>query len=126
MLESALCNLEIRKNIRKLLTSRPEQLRSKRTEHTIEGYATSAYADAPLRQFNSIQNQKGFDVTNHMRGEVPYSSLRILHIPFIREELEMRGVIFDIGWSIKKLATALKKKRFGITKRRNSSENWKQ
>ena len=51
-----------------------------------------------------------------MRGEVPYSSLRILHIPFIREELEMRGVIFDIGWSIKKLATALKKNDLELQK----------
>ena len=43
-----------------------------------------------------------------MRGEVPYSSLRIVHIAFIRDELALRGIPFDAGWSIKKLSNALK------------------
>ena len=101
-------NMDKRKEIRKQLTSRADQLRSKRTEHTIEGYATSAYSDTARKALNTIQNQTGFDVTNHMRGEVPYSSLRITHIEYVRDELHMRGVAFDNGWSIKKLAMVLK------------------
>ena len=64
----------------------------------------------------NIQNQTGFDVTNRMRGEVPYSSLQILHIAFIFNKLEIRGAMFEIGRSIKKLATALKENDLKLQK----------
>ena len=51
-----------------------------------------------------------------MKGEVPYSSLRIVHVPFIRDELLMRGVAFEADWSIKKLANALKNNDMEIQK----------
>ena len=44
-----------------------------------------------------------------MRGKVPYYSLRIDHIGFIREELTIRGAEFDSNWSIKKLSEQLMK-----------------
>ena len=43
-----------------------------------------------------------------MKGKVPYSSLRIVHVTFIRDDLVMRGVTFEADWSIKELANALK------------------
>ena len=98
-----------RLKIRKQLTSRADQLRAKRTGHTVESYAQSAYSTTPPKPYNSMQNQTGFNITNHMRGEVPYSSLRIIHIEFVREELSLRGISFESKWSIKKLANALKK-----------------
>lgn len=45
-----------------------------------------------------------------MLGEVPYSSLRIMHIEYVREELLVRGINFDSKWSIKKLAMAIRRK----------------
>ena len=51
-----------------------------------------------------------------MRGKVPYSSLKVIHIPFICEELTLRGVIFEIGWSIKKLAMALENNNIELQK----------
>ena len=98
-----------RQKIRKKLTSRADQLRTKRTEHTIESYAQSAYCTTQPKPYNSIQRQTGYMVTNHMLGQVPYSSLRIMHIEYVREELLVRGINFDSKWSIKKLAMALKK-----------------
>ena len=98
-----------RLKIRKQLTSRVDQLRTKRTEHTVESYAQSAYSTTQPKPYNSMQRQTGYNVTNHMLGEVPYSSLRIIHIEYIREELSLRRVTFDSKWSIKKLSSALKK-----------------
>ena len=51
-----------------------------------------------------------------MKGKIPYSSLRIVHVPFIRDELVMRGVTFEADWSIKKLANALKNNDIEIQK----------
>ena len=90
------------------LNSRADQLRTLRTEHTVEAYTKSAYSEAPPKPYNCMQSQTGFDITHHMRGKVPYSSLQIIHIPYIRDELSLRGVDFDNDWSIKKLALALK------------------
>ena len=91
-------------------------MRTKRTEHTIEEYACAAYQDSPQKPYNTIQMQTGFDITNHMKGEVPYSSLRIVHVLFICDELVMRGVIFEADCSIKKLANALKNNDIEIQK----------
>ena len=44
-----------------------------------------------------------------MRGEVPYSSLRVVHIGLIWQELTFRGLEFDSNWSIKKLSEQLMK-----------------
>ena len=43
-----------------------------------------------------------------MRGEILYSSLRIKHIPFVRDEIIFRGENYDRKWSIKKLKEKLK------------------
>ena len=43
-----------------------------------------------------------------MSGEIPYSSLRIIHIPLVREELIFRGKTFDEKESITKLVKQLK------------------
>ena len=55
-----------------------------------------------------MQQQSGTDLTTHMKNEVPYSTLRIVHIPLVREELIFRGEIFDEKESIKALVTRLK------------------
>ena len=99
-------NKEHMRKIRKLLTSWSDQLRAVRTNTIVETY-TRALFTTTLKPLNSIQNQLGFDITNHMKGEVPYSSLRILHITFIREELIFRGCTFECSWSVRALNQTL-------------------
>ena len=86
-----------------------DQLRTKRTEDTVELYVRAAFDSVNRKPKNAIQKQTGFDITNRMRGEVPYSSLRIMYVGFIREELTFRGAEFDSNWSIKKLSEQLMK-----------------
>ena len=52
-----------------------------------------------------------------MRGEVPYSSLRIVHIGFICQELTIKGAEFDSNWSIKKLIEQLMKYDLEVQKK---------
>ena len=52
-----------------------------------------------------------------MRGKVPYSSLRIVHIGFIFEERTIRGAEFDSNWSIKKLSEQMIKYDLEVQKR---------
>ena len=92
----------------KKLTNTEEQYRAKRTETTIEEYSQVFLSDTPLPTPNAIQKQKEIDTTSHMRGEVIYSKLRIVHIPLVREELVFRGITFEQGWSIKKIVKCLK------------------
>ena len=65
-------------------------------------------SDIPYPAPNAIQRQKGIESTSHMRGEVIYSKLRIVHIALVWEELLFRGVQFEKEWSIKKLVQCLK------------------
>ena len=101
--------IDDKKRVRAQLTSRSDQLRTTRTEHTVELYARAAFGNVIQKPKNAIQKQTGFDITNRMRGEVPYSSLRIVYIGFICEELTIRGAEFDSNWSIKKLSEQLMK-----------------
>jgi len=93
--------------IRKPLTSWSDQLRAVRTGKTVKIYACVVFTIAP-RPLNSIKKKRGFDITNHMKGEVPYSLLRILHIIFIREEIIFRGCTLENSWSVRALSQALK------------------
>jgi len=90
------------------LTNREQQYRAKRTDTTIEEYSQILLSDTPYPAPNAIQRQKGIESTSHMRGEVIYSKLRIVHIALVREELLFRGVQFEKEWSIKKLVQCLK------------------
>ena len=101
-------NKEHMRKIQKLLTSRSDQLRAARTDKTVETYAFVVFTNA-LKLLNFIQNQRGIDITNHMKGEVPYTLLRILNIPFIHEELTFRGCMFKSSWSVRALSQSLKR-----------------
>ena len=84
-------------------------MRTKRTEVIVELYARAAFDSVNRKPKNAIQKQTGFDITNHMRGKVPYSSLRFVHMGFICEELTFQEAEFDSNWSIKKLSKQLMK-----------------
>ena len=43
-----------------------------------------------------------------MKGEIAYSSLRVIHIPLIREEMTFRGVLYEEKMSIKALVKLLR------------------
>ena len=62
-LEQSPQQIDKRKQIRTQLTSRADQLRTKRTEHTIKEYACAAYQDSPQKPYNTIQRQTGSDIT---------------------------------------------------------------
>ena len=81
--------IDDKKCVRAQLTLRSDQLRTTRTEHTVELYARAAFGNVIQKPKNAIQKQTGFDITNRMRGEVPYSSLRIVYIGFICERWEL-------------------------------------
>ena len=83
-------------------------MRTKRTGATVEGYAIVLLSEVPPTGSNAVQRQTGVDITTHMKGEIPYSSLRIIHIPLVREELTFRGEIFDEKESITKSVKQLK------------------
>ena len=70
-----------------MLTSVPEQFRSKRTEPTIEQYSQILFLAKLSKPQNTMQQQTGFDTTTHMLGKILYSSLRVIHIPLVREEI---------------------------------------
>ena len=96
-----------RKEIFSAISQPDKQFREERTDATIEEYSQVLLADTtPVP--NAMQQQSGTDLTTHMKNEVPYSTLRIVHIPLVREELIFRGEIFDEKESIKALVTRLK------------------
>ena len=55
-----------------------------------------------------MQRHTSFDTTKHMRGELIYSSLRVLHLLLVREKITFHGVIFDPSLRIKALVLILK------------------
>ena len=65
-------------------------------------------SSTPAKPLNAIQRAKGVDSTSHMLGEIAYSSLRVIHIPLIEEEMTFRGVLFEDKMKIKALVKLLK------------------
>jgi len=57
---------------------------------SVEGYAIVLLSEDPPIGPNAFQRQTGVDITTHMKGEIPYSSLRIIRIPLVREELKLK------------------------------------
>ena len=74
----------------------------------IEIYANSLALANNHQTRNAIQQQTGSDTTLGMKGEVLYSSLRIVHIPMVRAELLARNHTFDPSFKIRKLASTLR------------------
>ena len=89
------------------LVSKTDQHRLKRNETTVENYSQVLLSPTPAKPLNTIQRSKGVDTTSHMKGEIAYSSLCIVHIPLVREEMTFRGVQYDDKMSIKALVKAL-------------------
>ena len=99
---------EQRREIKQLLAFVPEQFRSKRTESTIERYSHILFLTEPSKPQNAMQQQTGFDTTTHMLGQILYSSLRVIHIPLVRDEISFRAGTFDNSLSIRALVLILK------------------
>ena len=55
-----------------------------------------------------MQHQTGVDTTTHMLGEILYSSLRVIHIPLVRDKISFRAGTFDNSLSIRALILILK------------------
>ena len=96
------------KNIYEALVSTTDQHRLKRNEITVENYSQVLLSSTPAKPLNAIQRAKGVDSTSHMLGEIAYSSLRVIHIPLIEEEMTFRGVLFEDKMKIKALVKLLK------------------
>ena len=64
------------------LTSRTDQHRLKQNEETVENYSHVCFDDVADKPLNTIQKIAGVDTPSHMKGEVAYLSLCIVHIPF--------------------------------------------
>ena len=99
---------EQRREIKQLLAFVPEQFRSKRTESTIERYSHILFLTEPSKPQNAMQQQTGFDTTTHMLGQILYSSLRVIHIPLVRDEILFHAGKFDNSLSIRALVLILK------------------
>ena len=73
----------------------------------MEQYAHSLF-DYEVATENAIQNQRGFETTTHMLGEILYSSLRKTYLAIVREEILARDGSFEPSWGIRKLSGELK------------------
>ena len=51
-----------------------------------------------------------------MKGEISYSSLNIMYIAFIHEELTFRDFTFESTWSVRALSQALKRHELLVQK----------
>ena len=77
--------LDKRNQIHNILTSANNKFSNIRTQETLQQYCTVNLDN--VRAPNAIQRQSGFDATSHMKGEVTYSKLRTIHVPFLQQEI---------------------------------------
>ena len=107
------------KKIYDALVSKTDQHRLKRNETTVENYSQVLLSPTPAKPLNAIQRAKGVDTTSHMKGEIAYTLLRIVHIPLVREEMTFRGVQYNDKMSIKALVKALMEHDIAVQKETN-------
>ena len=107
------------KKIYYALVSKTDQHRLKRNEITVENYSQVLLSPTPAKPLNAIQRAKGVDTTSHMKGEIAYSTLRVVHIPLVREEMTFRGLQYDDKMSIKALVKVLKEHDIAAQKETN-------
>ena len=75
------------KKIYDALVSKTDQHRLKRNETTVKNYSQVLLSPTSAKPLHIIQRAKGVDTTSHMKGEIPYSLLHIVHIPLVCEEM---------------------------------------
>ena len=98
----------IRQHIFNLLFSSKDTYKNKKTTEAISAYQT-AITEAPLPPPNNVAvNKTGYETTDHMKGMLPYSSLRVKHIDLVRGEISFRGGTFDPKEKIRVLSKRLK------------------
>ena len=91
-----------------LLFSSNDTYKNKKTTEAIIAYQT-ALTEAPLPPPNNVAvNKTGYETTDHMKGMLPYSSLRVKHIDLVRGGFSFRGGIFDPKEKISVLSKRLK------------------
>ena len=112
-----------RKAISIYLKDKNMHFRNNRNDEMTEIYANSLALANNHQPRNTIQQQTGSDTTLGMKGEVLFSSLRIVHIPMVRAELLARNHTFDPTFKIRKLASTLRE--IYISQQRTGQPNTK-
>ena len=112
-----------RKAISLYLKDKNMQFRNNRNDEMTEIYANSLALANNHQPRNTIQQQTGSDTTLGMKGEVLFSSLRIVHIPMVRAELLARNHTFDPTFKIRMLASSLRE--ICISQQRTGQPNTK-